>query len=97
MNVVRRGRGDALLLAHCASLDPEAENAKARLEDALGPELAQKLVHALTAGAPARRRRGYVPGRSSPRRRTSSQIAANPSSAITNENAPEAPTAFRPK
>ena len=61
MNVVRRGRGDALLLAHCASLDPEAENAKARLEDALGPELAQKLVHALTAGAPARPEAGLRP------------------------------------
>jgi hypothetical protein len=54
MNVVRSGRGTALLLAHCASFDPDAETAKQRLEDALGPELARKLVHALTAGAPAR-------------------------------------------
>jgi hypothetical protein len=61
MNVVRRGRGNALLLAHCASLDPEVETAKERLEDALGPELAHRLVHALTAGAPTRPEAGLRP------------------------------------
>jgi hypothetical protein len=54
MDAVRRGRGDALLLAHCASFDPDAETAKVRLEDALGPDLARQLVRALTAGAPVR-------------------------------------------
>ena len=61
MNVVRRGRGDALLLAHCASLDPDVETAKERLEDVLGPELARQLVHALTAGAPTRPEAGLRP------------------------------------
>ena len=61
MNVVRRGRGDALLLAHCASLDPDVGTAKERLEAALGPELARRLVHALTAGAPVRPEAGLRP------------------------------------
>ena len=52
MNAVRK-RGTALLLAHCASLDPASPTAKARLEDALGEELARKLVSALCAGAPS--------------------------------------------
>jgi hypothetical protein len=43
-----------LLLAHCASLDPASPTAKVRLEDALGEELARKLVAALCAGAPSR-------------------------------------------
>src|SRR5437868_14607578 len=51
MNAVRK-RGTALLLAHCASLDPASPTAKARLEDALGEALARKLVSALCAGAP---------------------------------------------
>ena len=45
-------RGDDLLLAHLASLDPAEPPARARLEDALGAELAQRLVSALCAGAP---------------------------------------------
>jgi hypothetical protein len=49
MDVGRRGRGNALLLAHCASFDPNAECARQRLEHALGPELARRLVRALTA------------------------------------------------
>ena len=53
MNVVPQ-RGTALLLAHCASLDPATPSAKIRLEDALGEELARKLVSALCAGAPSR-------------------------------------------
>ena len=47
-------RGTQLLLAHCASYDPAAPTARERLEDALGPELARKLVVALCAGAPVR-------------------------------------------
>ena len=61
MNVVRRGRGDALLLAHCASFDPDLESARERLEEALGPELARQLVYALTAGAPTRPEAGLRP------------------------------------
>jgi hypothetical protein len=48
-------RGTELLLAHLASLDPERPPARERLEDALGPELARKLVYALSSGAPERR------------------------------------------
>ena len=33
-----------LLAAHCAALDPDAPTARERLDDALGPELARKLV-----------------------------------------------------
>jgi hypothetical protein len=47
-------RGTRLLLAHCASFDPAAPTARERLEDALGAELARKLVLALCAGAPVR-------------------------------------------
>ena len=46
------GRGLPLLLAHCASLDLETGRARERLDAALGPELARKLVFALTVGAP---------------------------------------------
>jgi hypothetical protein len=52
MNVVPTQRGNALLLAHCASLDPASPVARQRLEDALGPELAQRLVRALCRSAP---------------------------------------------
>lgn len=48
MNAVGN-RGTALLLAHCASLDPASPTARDRLEDALGAELAHKLVWALTS------------------------------------------------
>lgn len=47
-------RGTALLLAHLASLDPATPPARERLEHALGPELARKLVYALSSGAPQR-------------------------------------------
>jgi hypothetical protein len=47
-------RGDALLLAHIASLDPAGASARERLEDSLGSELTRKLVWALCSGAPAR-------------------------------------------
>jgi hypothetical protein len=42
-------RGLALLVAHCASLDPGAPTARERLEEKLGPELARKLVFALAS------------------------------------------------
>ena len=61
MDAAGRGRGDALLLAHCASFDPEAATAAARLEDALGADLAHRLVRALTAGAPVRVEAGLRP------------------------------------
>jgi hypothetical protein len=54
MNAVPSKRGDALLLAHCASLDPASPRARRRLEDELGEELTRKLVSALCAGAPSR-------------------------------------------
>jgi hypothetical protein len=51
----RRGLG--LLVAHCASLDPDTPSARERLDAAVGPELAQKLVFALSsAGTPDRAR-----------------------------------------
>ena len=43
-------RGLELLAAHCASLDPASETARERLDEALGPELARKLVFALSCG-----------------------------------------------
>jgi hypothetical protein len=50
-------RGLELLVAHCACLDPDAPTARERLEQALGAELAAKLVFALsTAGSPCRER-----------------------------------------
>jgi hypothetical protein len=52
-----RGRGPALLVAHCASLDPDTPSARDRLEAAVGAELAHKLVFALSgARAPGRQR-----------------------------------------
>jgi len=41
-----------LLAAHCANLDPATPTARERLDVSLGPELARKLVFALSAGAP---------------------------------------------
>ena len=53
-----------LLLAHCASLDPDAPTARERLEEALGRELARKLVSALAAGsAGSERARGSLRAR----------------------------------
>ena len=48
------GRGLPLLLAHCASLDLETGRARERLDAVLGPDLARKLVFALTMGASGR-------------------------------------------
>jgi hypothetical protein len=51
-----RRRGDVLLLAHCRSLDPDAPTAHDRLVQAIGPELAHKLVFALGVTSPRRER-----------------------------------------
>ena len=58
MNVLaqeRTRRGTRLLAAHLASLDPEAVQARERLDVQLGDELARKLVFALGARRPVRR------------------------------------------
>ncbi len=46
MNAVPNDRGLDLLAAHCASLDPDAATARERLEEAIGADLAGKLVFA---------------------------------------------------
>jgi hypothetical protein len=46
----REGRGLGLLAAHCTSLEPGAPSARDRLTQALGAELAHKLVFALAGG-----------------------------------------------
>ena len=56
MNAVPHERGLALLVAHCASLDPDSPSARERLDDLLGPELARKLVFALSGGSEYRER-----------------------------------------
>ena len=56
MNVVPHERGLALLLAHCASLDPDSPTARERLDETLGPDLARKLVFALSSGTKSRAR-----------------------------------------
>ena len=48
-------RGMRLLAAHLASLDPQAVQARERLDVQLGDELARKLVFALAAHKPGRR------------------------------------------
>ena len=50
-----RERGPRLLAAHLRSLDPDAVTARQRLEEALGPQLAHKLLFALTSGQGGRR------------------------------------------
>jgi hypothetical protein len=50
----RRERGLGLLAAHCAGLDLDAPRARERLDAAIGPEFARKLVSALCAGGHAR-------------------------------------------
>jgi hypothetical protein len=49
MDAASDDRGLAVLVAHCASLDPAAPTARERLDEKLGPELARKLVFALAA------------------------------------------------
>jgi hypothetical protein len=46
---VPHDRGLSLLAAHCLSLDPYARTARQRLDAAIGSELAQLLVFALSA------------------------------------------------
>jgi hypothetical protein len=46
----RGGRGLALLTTHVLSLDPDAPSARERLAAAIGAELADKLVNALSSG-----------------------------------------------
>lgn len=58
MNAVPHTRGLALVAAHCEALDPAMPSARERLDAALGAELAQKLVFALTGGASDRQRAG---------------------------------------
>jgi hypothetical protein len=48
-------RGRCLLVAHLESLDPEAVQARERLDAQLGSELARKLVFALAPHPPSRR------------------------------------------
>jgi len=55
MDASPHDRGLALLAAHCSSLDPAAASARERLDEALGPELARKLVFALAGGGTALR------------------------------------------
>jgi hypothetical protein len=58
-----RGRAHARLLADIAflgGLDPERPSAAQRLDEALGPELARRLVAALSGRAGARRQRHVV-------------------------------------
>ena len=54
MSAVPHDRGADLLAAHCASLDPDWPTARDRLDEALGPDLARKLVFALSSGLCAR-------------------------------------------
>jgi len=54
--VTRRDVALERIAAHCRSLDPDAPTARARLAEALGPELAAKLVFALAGGPPRVRR-----------------------------------------
>jgi hypothetical protein len=50
MNAAPHDRGLALLAAHCAALDADTPTARDRLDEALGPDLARKLVFALSNG-----------------------------------------------
>jgi hypothetical protein len=56
MDVAPHQRGTALLAAHFAALGPGAATARERLDEALGEELARKLVFALSGGSSGRRR-----------------------------------------
>jgi hypothetical protein len=62
MSTVPHPRGLALLVAHIAAFDPATVTARERLDDALGPVLARKLVFALTGGGQARERRERADG-----------------------------------
>jgi len=56
MNAVPHERGLALLASHCANLDPDSPTARERLNEALGLDLARKLVFALSSGTQSRER-----------------------------------------
>ena len=59
MNVLAqetKQRGARLLVAHLESLDPQAVQARERLDERLGNELARKLVFALAPHGSGRRR-----------------------------------------
>jgi len=58
MNALSKHRGLALLATHRAALDAGEANARARLDDALGEELARKLLFALTGDGESRQRSG---------------------------------------
>ena len=60
IDLPRENRGAGLLLAHCAALS-EREPARARLEAAVGPELARLLVLALCGCHGAGRRGSFSP------------------------------------
>jgi hypothetical protein len=62
MNAVPQRRGLALLAAHCAALDPGSATARERLDEALGEDLARKLVFALTGAGKHRERRERADG-----------------------------------
>jgi hypothetical protein len=49
MNASPSEHGTDLLALHCASLDPSTPTARERLDATLGPELARKLVFALSS------------------------------------------------
>ena len=49
-------RGIDLLALHCTSLDPSTATARERLDETLGPELARKLVFALSGRSEYRER-----------------------------------------
>jgi hypothetical protein len=62
MDASSHPRGIELIATHCTSLDPTSETARERLDDALGPELARKLVFALSCGAANQERSRGVSG-----------------------------------
>jgi hypothetical protein len=57
MDGVPTKQGLELLAAHCASLDPDAASARERLDEAIGPDLARKLVFALSRAGDGERSR----------------------------------------
>jgi hypothetical protein len=60
-----QGRGSALLLAHCEVVarlvDEPRSDARERLAEALGAELAQRLVDVLAHARPLRTTRPWMP------------------------------------
>jgi len=56
MSGVPHDLGLELLVAHCASLDPETATARERLDEVVGPDLARMLVFAVSGGERERSR-----------------------------------------